>query len=387
MTEKLYEALEVCIKALETGAEIEAILQLYPQMAEELRPILETLIRAQSLAIPSIPEDAMQRGRARVLRHAAKMRKSARSPKRHWSMFALPRLATSIALALVFILLSSTGLVSASNGALPGDNLYPVKRSWEDLRLLFIFSPAGREGLESEFEQERLDEISMLLSEGRKATIAFAGLVTAKDTTQWKISGITVMITPSSHLPVNPVSVGAPVMVIGHTDAQGFVEVDTLEELGPGTSLPPLEPSDMELSDVEESQSPVGESENNGDQKTEQEGSATFEFQGVVEAMNGNIWTINGQRVNVEFAENKGPVSNGVIVEFEGYYSIDGQFIVTKIEVKSSGLLKKDQLNSSGKGGGDSNSNGDGNDGGGSGGGSNGNEGNGDDSQDGSNDD
>jgi hypothetical protein len=240
-----------------------------------------------------------------------------------------------------------------------------------------MFSPEGREGLESEFEQERLDEISSLLSEGRKAPIAFAGLVTAQDTNQWKISGITVMITPSSRLPVNPVSVGAPVMVIGHTDAQGFVEVDTLEELGPGTSLPPLEPSDMELSDVEESQSPVGESENNGDQKPEQNGSATFDFQGVVEAMNGNIWTINGQRVNVELAENTGAVSIGVLVEFEGYYSSDGQVMVTKIDVKQNGLIKKEQLNSSGKdGGSDSNSGGGGNNGGSGGSNSNGDDGN-----------
>ena len=35
-------------------------------------------------------------------------------------------------------------------------------------------------------------------------------------------------------------------------------------------------------------------------------------------------------------------------MEFKGYYSTDGQFIVTEIEVKSSGMLKKDQINSSG---------------------------------------
>jgi hypothetical protein len=231
--------------------------------------------------------------------------------------------------------------------------------------------------LESEFEQERLDEISSLLNKGRNEPIAFAGLVTAQDTSQWRISGITVMITPSSRLPMNKVSVGAPVMVIGHTNAQGFVEVDTLEELGPGTSLPPLEPSDMELSDVEESQSAVGESENSGDQKPEQKGSATFDFQGVVEAMSANIWTINGQRVNVELAENTSVVSIGVLVEFEGYYSSDGQLMVTKIDVKQNGLNKKEQFNSSGKDSGSESKSGGGGDGGGSGGndgGSNGND-------------
>lgn len=372
MNEKLYEALEVCLKALETGVDIESVLRLYPQMVDELRPLLEASIQAKSLAVSSVPEAAMRRGRARVLQGADEIRKSAPKPRKRWAMFGFPRLATSLALALIF-LLSGTGLVSASSAALPGDNLYPVKRSWEDLRLFFMFSPGGREGLESEFEQERLDEISMLLSEGRKATIAFAGLVTAQNSSEWKVSGITVMITPSSHLPADTVSIGAPVMVIGHTNAQGFVEVDTLEALSPGASLPPLEPSKMDHTDVEESQALGGNTENASDQQPEQNGSATFDFQGVVESMNGNTWTINGQRVNVEFAENTSPVSVGVIVEFEGYYSTDGQLIVTKIEVKSSGLFKREQLNSNGKGDASSNGkpNGGGNDGGSNGGGNN----------------
>jgi len=351
MSERLYDAFEVCLNALETGVDIESVLKLYPQLADELRPVLEASVQARALALPAVPEAAIQRGRARVLQHANELRKSVARPRRRWSMFTFPRLATSLAIALIF-LLSGTGLVSASNGALPGDNLYPVKRSWEDLRLLFVSTPEEREGLESEFEQERLDEISELLTEGRKEPIAFAGLVTAQNSVEWKISGITVMITASTHLPPEMVSTGAPVMVIGHTNAQGFVEADTVEVLGPGVSLPPLEPSQMESVEVEASESNGGETENNGIQGPEQLGNLTYEFKGVVESMNGVLWTINGQEVNVEFAENISPVSIGVLVEFEGYYSTDGQFIVTKIEVESSGLFKGDQLNSSGKGSG-----------------------------------
>jgi hypothetical protein len=59
--------------------------------------------------------------------------------------------------------------------------------------------------------------------------------------------------------------------------------------------------------------------------------------------MEGNIWTINGQRVNVEFAESTGTVSVGVLVGFKGYYSNVGEFIVTKIEVKPIRSLKDNQ--------------------------------------------
>lgn len=352
MNDKMYEALEVCLNALETGVEIDAVLQLYPQFADELRPILEASVQARSLAVPTVPTEAMQRGRARVLQHAAAMRASRPTSRRRWSMFAFPRLAISLALAVAF-LLSGTGLVSASSGALPGDQLYPVKRSWEDLRLFFMFTPGGRAGLESEFEQERLNEIAKLLGEGRQATIAFAGLVTAQNNDQWQVSGITVVITPSSRLPADTATlIGAPVMVIGHTNAQGFVEVDTMDLLGPGASLPPLEPSNSTKSNnpqPESNQENSTKSETSSDQLPEEIGSSTYEFQGVVESMNGNEWTINGQAVNVEFAQNTSPVSQGSLVDFEGYYSKDGQFIVTKIEVKSSGLFKKEQLDGGGK--------------------------------------
>ena len=248
MNEKMYETIEVCLQAVETGADIESVLKRYPQMTEELRPILEASIQAGSLAATSVPEDAMRRGRARVLQHAAEMRESAVAPKK--SRFVFGRLATSLALALIFIL-SGTGLVRASNGALPGDNLYPIKRTWEDMRLLLVFSPEGREELEDEFERERVHEVDELLTEGRHETIAFAGLVTAQNGDYWVVSGIPVQITPDSKLPVDPVTVGASIIVEGRTNLQGFVEADRVELLEPGISLPPFEPVEIEDSGLE----------------------------------------------------------------------------------------------------------------------------------------
>ena len=255
MNEKFYEALEDCLQALEAGADIGSVLRRYPQMADELRPILEASLQAQSLAMPSVPEDAMRRGRARVLQHVAEMRPSARRSRR--SLFSFPRLAASLALALIFIL-SGTGLVRASNGALPGDNLYPVKRTWEDMRLLLAFNPVGREELEDKFEQERLQEVDELLGEGRHETIKFAGMVTEQNGDQWVVAGIPVQITPDSKLPADPVSAGAMVMVEGNTNAQGFVEADRIEILEAGITLPPMEPTETEgAEDATQKESPV----------------------------------------------------------------------------------------------------------------------------------
>jgi len=248
MNEKLYEAFEVCLQAVEAGADIESVLKRYPKMEKELRPILESSVRARSLATPSVPEDAIRRGRARVLQHAAEMRESALKPRK--ARFSFVRLATSLVLALIFGI-SGTGLVRASNGALPGDNLYPVKRTWEDVRLLFVFSSEGREELEDEFERERVHEVDELLSEGRHETIAFAGLVMAQNGDYWVVSNIPVQITPDSILPVDPVTVGASIMVEGHTNLQGFVEADHVRLMEPGISLPPFEPVEIEDSELE----------------------------------------------------------------------------------------------------------------------------------------
>jgi len=359
MNEKFYDALEVCIKALETGADLEAVLKLYPQMTDELRPILETMIRAQSLSAISVPEDAIRRGRAHVLRHAAEMRVSSRRSRGFGLVFR--RLATSLALSFV-LLLSVTGIVNASSGALPGDHLYPVKRTWEDVRLWFTFSPERREELESKYEQERLDEIDVLLVDGREETIAFYGIITAQDGDYWLVSGVPVQITGRTQLPADPVVVGAPVTVVGSTNAQGFIEAQMVGSLGPGVSLPPLEPSELETGGAESNEQ--GEHSEQGpieSQQSEEIGTLepdelphTFEFRGVVSSQKNGDWIINGQQVDVSQANIIGNITVGSFVKLEGYYAPDGKFMVTKIELRRSNSSDSGSSDSSNNHNGDS---------------------------------
>jgi len=262
MSEKLYEALEVCLSALETGADIGSVLKRFPDLKDELAPILETSQQARMLASPEVPEKAVQRGKLHVLQHANEMRMAAAArPRRRWAMFSFPRLAASLAIALVFVL-SGSGLVRASTTALPGDNLYPVKRTWEDVRLTFSFDPEIREELEVKFEDERVHEIDELLGEGRHEKITFAGQVTEQNGDQWLVSGILVQIIADSNLPVETVSVGDSIIVEGHTNEQGYVEVRRVEKLSAGITLPSSVPAEVESHD---------ESNQNGDFSIETE--------------------------------------------------------------------------------------------------------------------
>src|SRR5687767_5460813 len=143
---ELYEALEICLQDLEQGADLETILSRYPALAEELRPILEGSVHARSMAIAAPAPEAMRRNRAKVLQHAAQMREAkSQSSQRVW-FASLRRVAVTLAVVLA-LFVSGTSLVRAASTTLPGDNLYPVKRTWEDVLILFTFDLQDRAAL------------------------------------------------------------------------------------------------------------------------------------------------------------------------------------------------------------------------------------------------
>lgn len=338
----LYTALEECLKAIEAGRDLEEALKAYPDLEAELRPLLEAALRARTAGGFDVPNEAQRRGRARLMQRAAGLRAARRTPRR--VIPVLPRIALALGLVGVLVL-SSTGLVSASSGALPGDQLYPVKRTWEDVRLFFVFNQEGRDVLESKYEQERLDEIDELLARRRSSPITFSGLVTSQQDGSWLVSAIPVSVTGSTRLPAAPIPSGAPVMVRGVTSGDGSVEAQSIQLLQPGVFLPPLEPSERNETENENDDStgalptpfivtPTGTAL---PQSQPSRQASTYEFRGVVESMLGTTWTINGQAVDVQQAQVDSRVTVGSLVIFQGYYDSSGKFVVTAIQLSSSG--------------------------------------------------
>lgn len=243
MNKRHFDALEACLQALEQGETLDAALARFPALADDLRPILQASLHARTLAAPP-PSDAVQRrGRARLLQRAAEMREAKVAPRRTWVFRLRP---VAVAFLLIIFLLSGTGLVRASSAALPGDNLYPVKRAWEGARLLFAFSTMEREGLEMEYENERLEEVRELLARGRIERVSFSGYVTSQKEGRWMISGIPVQIGAQTILPAEPISARMAVTVYGLTTLQGYVEASRVEILPPGVFIPPPESEEQE---------------------------------------------------------------------------------------------------------------------------------------------
>jgi hypothetical protein len=246
----LYEVLEICLQEIEQGADIDTVLFRYPELADELRPILEASVNARRIAVPAPSQEVLRRNRARVLQHAAQMREvgARRSSQRAW-LVSLRRVAvTLVVVAMLFI--SGTNLVRAASTTLPGDNLYPVKRTWEDVLLLLTFNTQQREALEIEHENERLHELRELFAEGRAAEVDFAGVVTSQTGNEWVVSGVPVRISSETEVR-DPVAVGSPVRVRGETLGDGVVLAERVRLLSPDDKLPAVE---LEDDDENESQ-------------------------------------------------------------------------------------------------------------------------------------
>ena len=346
---KLYEILEICLNEIERGADVDTVLFRYPEFADELRPILESSVKAKAMAVPIPTQEVVRRNRAKLLQHAAEMREAKSAPvsRRVWSVPLRRALVTLTVVTVLFV--SSTGLVRASSNTLPGDNLYPVKRTWEDVKLLFTFNPDNRQALELEHENERLDELHELFAEGRSAEVDFAGYVTRLNPTEWRVSGITVFISSETQLPKLQVDIGSAVRIQGRVQNAGVVAM-RIELLPQGSKLPEVEDNELEIETEEH------EEENPG------AGSVvvptvvlatvptvvpaiktpTVEFEreyasveGTITSIKNNLIVINGIVMDIRFAEEiKGTPIVGASTKVEGYYDSSGVFIVTKIEYK-----------------------------------------------------
>ena len=296
----LYEALEICLQEMEQGADLEMVLFRYPDLADELRPILEAVAGAKSLAVPAPSVEVVRRNRARVLQHAAQMRESRVKPTRRLWFAPLRRIAVTLAV-LTVLFVSGTGLVGASSNTLPGDNLYPVKRTWEGVRLLFTFKGLERAALEVEQENERLHELNELIKEGRSAEVDFKGLVTSQNGKEWVVAGARVLISRQTDIRDQGIVVGSPVEVRGLTQADGTVLAERIRLLS----------SDAKLPDVEEGHEPEAGNENNSGPGSGEEQPKVEETESPEsENENGNSGHGNNSGSNENQNENENSNSN-----------------------------------------------------------------------------
>jgi hypothetical protein len=170
------ELLEACLQAYSEGVPVSELVEPYPAWAYALRMDLITaswLSSQQTVVSPS--NNYLTSARRDLLNQIKAEKRPAVSPRAAPSFgladffrwLAGNRLAfqlVSALLILVLLLGSFSGVAFASQAALPGENLYPVKTIVEDLRLFVLLDPIADAGLNLRYAGVRVTEMELLVA-------------------------------------------------------------------------------------------------------------------------------------------------------------------------------------------------------------------------------
>ena len=370
MREDIYTILENCLTMLDQGSDLEACLARYPEVASELRPLLIASMDAESLTVKELPLDVVRRSKSKLLNAAAEMReqKSRKNayfglPVKHVFRFGFVALIT----LLMLVGVGGTGLVRASTVALPGDQFYPVKITWEKLLLRMAASQIEREALEDRFERERVEEVEDLFSSSRSEKVKFFGQVNGIFPDQISVSGVPVVITLETRVD-GQIVMNAWVRVEGETTPEGMVIAEKVKvessrsedgidtdqnnfDSTPGSDDSGKGNGNQGEDDNKSTKSPENEEnatrengteDSNGSDKSGSETSQPitrekdFEIEGFVSSYNGSSILVGDRSIFIIPAtELRGNPIPGSQVSIRGYVNEEGALIALRIDVKS----------------------------------------------------
>lgn len=238
MSQEFNDALNDCLDRLVQGDDISECLRRYPEQAEELEPLLyvaQATIRAAESVRPDPQAKARNFARfsqaVEAMPHAdqgARTAERSRTSQTHrarrerwdwrawlsgrWAPAARPVVAV-MALLLVFAL-GAGGVTAASEDAVPGEALYWVKTTRENVERRLPRSDDSRAIYEARLAHTRGDEICKLIERGHftRADVMVKRM-NGHLTLSAYYAGITVAVNPVE-MPVKPTA------QIGHVQAE-----------------------------------------------------------------------------------------------------------------------------------------------------------------------
>lgn len=234
----MIEKLEICLNALQMGADLDTCLALFPEDVPELLPLLKAAIQAQQIAYPDPDVEMVTRSRTKLLGAAERMRN-----KKTANVFGLriPRVILATALVLLLLVFGTGGLLATSAQSLPGDQTYPIKLVVENLRLQLAPDTGMRAGIEENYNQRRVTEVQYLLDMGRTVPVSFTGKVERITGEFWIVKDILVKVDETSKI-LSEVKLGDVIEIHGTTSADGWViakeiRLDASEVIGTITNI------------------------------------------------------------------------------------------------------------------------------------------------------
>lgn len=227
----IYTAFDDVLEMMKKGHSREECLQRYPQFAKDLDEIMDIAFDLDGMKAEGPDKDVLVRNKTRVLLAASSIRskdvKRFKNENRSPLFSRFARFGVSVAMLIGLLVTTGTGLVNASSTALPGDNLYPVKRGWENVALAFVFSDDAKHELEKRYDEERYDEINKLYEEDRFEQVTFSGVIQEIGAEHMIIGGLFIKLDDDL-TNVSDFAIGDTVSVIGETD-DGVIEAESLQ--------------------------------------------------------------------------------------------------------------------------------------------------------------
>lgn len=189
---EIAQLIEECLQRLESGENLETVLASHPAQSEALRPLLLGAQAARYNGDNLPPVSGQMRSRAQFLEAAA-----TQAQPRRWRLFSLPRFANALLLAVMIILTGMFASTLASARALPGQPLYGVKRSVEQVQLVLAGDALSRLTLSDTFDLRRADEARQLIAAGSTQAVTFSGFLRSEEPSRWSAAGVIFELDPS----------------------------------------------------------------------------------------------------------------------------------------------------------------------------------------------
>ena len=142
-------------------------------------------------------------------------------------------LRASLVVLMLLVLIGTPAALAATENSLPGETLYPVMRTWEQVRLSLTLDDQARQQLQAQLAEERRQEVQHLMGDQEmgnqhQVSVEFTGELQAIQAQSWVVSGFQITLPDSAWIEGNPV-VGALVDVHAHLQPDGALVATRIE--------------------------------------------------------------------------------------------------------------------------------------------------------------
>ena len=277
-----------------------------------------------------------------------------------------PMLAVFVAV-IVAIAGGLGGMVFASDAAAPGDALYGVDRTVENIRY-GLAGPQAHSNLALQFAQERYEEVNTLMDEGDDSDELLVGLDEAIAAVQALLDDPTLSDDARAAIQAQldylielraQLDPGTLVeLEIEQDDGTVQVDVDVEDTPEPEIEDTPEPEETLEPEDTPEPEETPEDDDQGEDDQDEGTGiSAEFEIVGTLDSISGQTYIIDGVSYTLgDNAEVKGTLVPGGMVKAHLVTLTDGTTVIREIEPLSSSDDDSSADDNSGSGSSDDNS-------------------------------